>query len=372
DKSTGGNRTLSSHPRFGDLVAAPGEIAGGAPGDARPWPALLGYAWNGASATLAGVTLSERGGVVEIETPGSYALRVDGSDTESADVEEEVCTGGPLLCLNQDRFVLEVDWRDFDGNRGRAQVVPFGTPDSGLFYFFDADNWEMLVKVLDGCTFNGHFWVFAAATTNVEYSLTVTDTVSGLSKAYFNPLGVSAAAVTDTEALAACSSDASEPGTEVSADDPLASGLLAGDLEKKYARMTPSPAVSEKPEIGTEAGECTDGPTELCVQQERFTVEVEWADFEGNTGPGRVVAEAESNDSGIFYFFAEDNWEMLVKVLDGCTFNGHYWVFAAATTNVGYTLTVTDGATGDRVSYRNPLGVSSPAITDAMALPTCP
>lgn len=26
-----------------------------------------------------------------------------------------------------------------------------GTKDSGLFRFFDPDNWEVLIKVLDGC-----------------------------------------------------------------------------------------------------------------------------------------------------------------------------------------------------------------------------
>ena len=33
----------------------------------------------------------------------------------------------------------------------------------------------MLIKVLDGCTVNNRFWVFAAATTNFEYRLRVTD-----------------------------------------------------------------------------------------------------------------------------------------------------------------------------------------------------
>ncbi|MCP4654899.1 MAG: hypothetical protein GY856_05705, partial [bacterium] len=76
--------------------------------------------------------------------------------------------------------------------------------DSGILWFFDADNWEMLVKVLDGCALNRRFWVFAAATTNVEYTLRVTDTVSGTVKTYFNPLGNAAAAITDAGAFATC------------------------------------------------------------------------------------------------------------------------------------------------------------------------
>ena len=57
-------------------------------------------------------------------------------------------------------------------------MVPKATKDSGLFRFFDADNWEMLVKVLDGCTINGHHWVYGASTTDLGYSIVVTDTTT--------------------------------------------------------------------------------------------------------------------------------------------------------------------------------------------------
>jgi hypothetical protein len=79
-----------------------------------------------------------------------------------------------------------------------------------------------------------------------------------------------------------------------------------------------------------------------------------------------------TNDSGLFWFFSESNLEMLVKVLDGCGVNDRYWVFAAATTDVEYDLTVKDAETGAQKSWHNALGVSSPAITDAGALAVCP
>ena len=52
--------------------------------------------------------------------------------------------------------------------------------------------------------------------------------------------------------------------------------------------------------------------------------------------------------------------------------NGHFWVFAAATTNVEYTLRVTDTRTGAERRYPNPLGRAAPALTDTSALATCP
>ena len=85
-----------------------------------------------------------------------------------------------------------------------GSAVSCTTADSGLFWFFDPNNWEMMVKVLDGCALNGHYWVFAAATTTVEYTLTVTDTLTGETAVYHNPLGTRAVAINDTDALAVC------------------------------------------------------------------------------------------------------------------------------------------------------------------------
>ncbi len=62
----------------------------------------------------------------------------------------------------------------------------------------------MLVKVLDGCAVNQRIWVFAAATTAVQYTLTVTDTVTGKVNSYQNPAGHTATPITDSSAFAAC------------------------------------------------------------------------------------------------------------------------------------------------------------------------
>lgn len=139
---------------------------------------------------------------------------VDGAFSSSFGAVGPFLTGGSqecepdatTLCLNNNRFQVQVTWRTRQGTVGdgmAVQVTP--TPDdSGLFYFFDPDNWEMLVKVLDGCPLTDHYWVFFAATTNVEFTVTVTDTERNQVKQYFNPLGQSADAVTDTRALATC------------------------------------------------------------------------------------------------------------------------------------------------------------------------
>ncbi|REJ81045.1 MAG: hypothetical protein DWQ36_13545 [Acidobacteria bacterium] len=116
---------------------------------------------------------------------------------------------------------------------------------------------------------------------------------------------------------------------------------------------------------------CVLGPNTLCLNGGRFEVEVEWEDFEGNDGFGNR-ANAGTDDSGLFYFFDPTNWEMLVKVIDGCGINGRYWVYSAATTDLGLTLRVRDTDTGQVNRYTNPLGQAAPAITDSSAFATCP
>ena len=96
-------------------------------------------------------------------------------------------TLGEILCLSQDRFEEQVEWRDFQGGSGRGQAGQL-TSDTGTFWFFDPSNVELVIKVLDARALNGHFWVFYGALSNVEYTITVTDTETDAVKTYFNPL----------------------------------------------------------------------------------------------------------------------------------------------------------------------------------------
>lgn len=114
------------------------------------------------------------------------------------------------------------------------------------------------------------------------------------------------------------------------------------------------------------AGTCTPSESVLCLRDERFAVEVEWWTTAGDAGAGRVVFTAR-NDSGIFRFFDSDNWEVLVKVLDGCPVNGHAWVFTGGTTDLGYRVRVTDTVTDEIRDYRNEPGRPARATTDTTA-----
>lgn len=271
--------------------------------------------------------------------------RVPGSALYAGVSEKGVFRTDPaprVISLRNGRFAVELDWDNGVGETGEGLTasvsgnggaVDLRSEDSAVIEFFGGNNWEMLIKVLDATRLNGRFWVFSAAATDVAIETTVTDTSCGTTKVYRNPLGMPAQAVTDTEAFTPCE----EP-------------------------VPPS---------------CSPSEGVLCLgEDDRFQVEITWSDGQGNSGPGRQVEVAEagpatSRDSGLLYFFSADNWEMLVKVLDACSINDHFWVFSAAATNVEYTLRVTDTVAGVSNSYTNPLGTSAPALTDIGAFATC-
>lgn len=292
-------------------------------------------------------SLANDGRFAMIDTDGAVHAGIEngllGAHDEWATEPPGPCrASASVMCLRRDRIKLELRWIDFAGTRGIGHVAPFGTDESGLFWFFAPSNLEFLVKVLDGCAFNQSLWVLASATTNVAYALTVTDTASGLKRVYTNPLGNTAPALVDIGAFPACQ---------------FPTGADPGSFGTPYQWST-GPG-------------CAPSPTRHCFRAGRFKVELTWRNFEGQKGPGRVVPYG-TEESGLFWFFDADNWELLIKVLDGCGFNSRYWVFASATTNVEFDLTVTDTLSGLVRTYHNPSGQNAETILDVEAFASCP
>lgn len=110
---------------------------------------------------------------------------------------------GVNLCLEDGRFKVEVDFVGHDGTPGQARVTPYGDS-SGIFWFFNEDTIEMHLKLIDGCDFNGYYWVYGAASTDVEYGIFVTDLEAMEINGYFNAAGNAAVAVTDSTAFMTC------------------------------------------------------------------------------------------------------------------------------------------------------------------------
>lgn len=133
-----------------------------------------------------------------IPTDKPYVLTTH-SDAEA----NTTCTATETaLCLNGGRFRVEAWWQTADG-LGTGQAVALGA-DTGYFWFFNKDNVELIIKVLDGCALNSRYWVFAGGLTNVGVRIIVTDTVRGDIKQYENPMGTAFQPQQDTDAIDEC------------------------------------------------------------------------------------------------------------------------------------------------------------------------
>ena len=109
---------------------------------------------------------------------------------------------------------------------------------------------------------------------------------------------------------------------------------------------------------------------EVCLQNDLFLVAIDNISGPAPGGLGTPVRTG-STDTAIFWFYNDRNWEVMVKVLNGCQINGHYWVFAGALTDQRYRINVFRNSDGALKQYSNTLGTRSRAFADTSAFP-CP
>jgi hypothetical protein len=239
--------------------------------------------------------------------------------------------GAEVLCLGPaGRFEARVSWRNpFTGETGIGRSHPI-TADTGAFWFFGPKNLEVMIKTLDARAVNGHFWIYFGSLSNVEYTITVTDTATGKENTYHNaPFQFASRA--DVTAFADSA--------------PVSSAAVAMN----------GPALMPWQPTSKATSGCVASAESLCLAAGRFQVQFDFTDPRtGNPARGRVVSLTE--DTGIAWFFAPQNLEVMIKILDGRAVNGHFWILYGALSDVEYTITVTDTVTGEQRTYVNPRG----------------
>lgn len=173
DRSTGAIRRYHNPP---------GTLCGGA--DTRAFPSVP------PPGSLAGASGSARALSLPLAGPGAAFVPplVAGPMSVAAPAAAACTSGAQSLCLAGNRFRVEAGWRLPNGTSGPARAVA-ADADSGSFWFFGPDNLELTVKVLDGRGVNGKFWVFFGALSDVEYTVTVTDTATNAVRTYRNAPG---------------------------------------------------------------------------------------------------------------------------------------------------------------------------------------
>ncbi len=254
---------------------------------------------------------------------------------------------GSAVCLGGGRFRFEATWESqHDGRRGSGQMRRL-TESTGLATFFNADNVELVFKVLDGTEANGNHWVFYGGMTDLGYTLTVTDTQTGEVKSYRNEPGTTCGGG-DTTAFGAAGASSATAGGFGSI------GLFSARKATPWAR-------SVQAALGC-PGDA------LCLAGGRFEATVEYT----NPATGLVVSGRPllgTDNTGYMTFFSPDNVELAIKALDGRAFNESYWVFATGLTDVDYTITVRDTFGGGVETYSSQDAGQFCTIQDLDAFP---
>jgi photosystem II stability/assembly factor-like uncharacterized protein len=236
-------------------------------------------------------------------TPGRLYASTDGAGLITTRLVD-----APTVTIG-DRFHLAAAWRYHD-RAGAAAPAPFSSR-AATFSYFDAAQPDLAVKLLDGRGVNGHTWWFGASLSHAEGEVTIVDEASGDSRTYFFPAGGTASAADVT-------------------------------------------AFAQPPWAPADAPSDTAAAFELRLLGGRFRVETEWRGPDGAASAAQAVAL--SDGAGAFVFFAPENPEVVVKLIDGRALNGKFWLFTGGLSSLEYRITVTDLETGASRQFTKPAG----------------
>ena len=260
------------------------------------------------------------------------------------------------VCLLEGRFQVQVDWtnqhNDNEEGIGQGELYT-GSHRTGLFWFFNPQNIELIVKMIDATEVDGKIWFFYGALSDVEYTIRVLDTASGAEKTYSNQAGA-ICGLGDTGAFQSAVPPSSSGGS-LPPTTALGAGFSSGLSAVYEANHGPLPHDDEEPTGGgEEEPEVEEGV--LPLMSGRFLVSVDFNNQYADDAPGVGTPIVGTNRSGYFWFFRPDNLELVVKMIDATNVTGNFWVFWGGLSDVKYNITIEDTATGQEWTYSNPAG----------------
>jgi hypothetical protein len=165
------------------------------------------------------------------------AILADGAESGLAVAGNQPCTTtATTLCLFSGEFAVTATFRTPEGAMGQAQAHSV-TDDTGYFWFFSSSNVEFVIKVVDGCPVNNHFWIFAGGLTNVRVDIIVTDVFIGGAKHYVNRLDTPFAPIQDTAFPEGCPISSARFKRDVASIAGIAG--IGDDAGERLMRMRP-------------------------------------------------------------------------------------------------------------------------------------
>ena len=306
-------------------------------------------------------------GIVTVALPG--AEYTDCVPSAPQIVFEHGYTVSMCIEYEKEGETVQANARDYD----------LGSRESGLLYFFDKDNSEVLIKVLDACKVNGHRWVFVAPVTTLAFNLYVDETATGERWVHRNPRGGATATTKSDISAFPCSPAASVSrvagaidvvdgidGTEL-VDAGFAASPAVAASAARVERVSRSPVKVTQPVTAGGEAECE--PRPVRTLDGGYTVNMCVEHIRDDETVVEVVQdyELDSKQSAILYFFDRNNAEVLIKVLDGCGINGHRWVFVAPVTTLAFNLSIEPPDGGKPWTHQNRLNQTAAAKSDITA-----
>jgi hypothetical protein len=234
--------------------------------------------------------------------------------------------------------------------------------ESGILYFFDRDNAEVLVKVLNPCAGpanNGYLWVFVAPVTDLAFNLHVTPPDGGEPWVHRNPRGGATATTRSDVTAFPCDGGA--------AALPLGDGVAGTTDGVELVGSGFAPASVRQALTGGEPTDCE--PQPVLTLGSGYEVAMCYETSAGDVGAAEDWG-LDSTQSGLLYFFDRNNAEVLVKVLEsacGLPGNDHVWVYVAPVTDLAFNLAVTPPDGGDPWTHSNNLSQTAAAKSDNRA-----
>jgi hypothetical protein len=95
-----------------------------------------------------------------------------------------------MLSLLQGRFTVSVAWMEPQSTSPAAARAVQLSDGSGYFWFFDAEDVDLTIKMIGPLATDLSYWFFASSGTSMQFNITVTDTWLGRTVTYQNPAGL--------------------------------------------------------------------------------------------------------------------------------------------------------------------------------------
>ncbi|HVT58375.1 MAG TPA: M12 family metallo-peptidase [Thermoanaerobaculia bacterium] len=161
-----------------------GDSGGGAPWAPRKAPRIAALAPPDADLLAAATNPAAPLPLPQSPLAGHLAVL---AESEGAAASGSCRPDSNTLCLLSGRFGLTMSWSNAgNGTSGQGGAVRLSSDVTGAFFFTDPGNLELLAKILN---LGNRIAVFYGTLSDLEYTLTVTDTQTGKVNTYHNQAG---------------------------------------------------------------------------------------------------------------------------------------------------------------------------------------